>query len=51
MEDMTEKERKDAKMAVIYELHLLIKASEKDQYTKDEMLNFLDAFATTKEAD
>ena len=51
MEDMTEKERKDAKLAVIYELHLLIKANGKEQYTKDELLNFLDAFAATKEAD
>lgn len=51
MEDMTEKERKDAKMAVIYELRLLIDGDEKDQYTKEELFKLLDTFARTKETD
>ena len=47
----TAKERKDIKMATIYEIRLLIDAEEKQDFTKDEILKLLDTIARTKEAD
>lgn len=46
---MTDKERNDAKMAVIYELRLLIDGNEKENYTKKELLELLDNIARIKE--
>lgn len=51
MQDMTEKERKDTKMATLYELRLLFTQGEKEQYTREEIVELLDKIATTKEAD
>ena len=49
MEEMTEKERKDTKMATLYELRLLFTQGEKEQYTKDEIVELLDKIATAKD--
>lgn len=49
MEEMTEKERKDAKMATLYELRLLFTQGDKEQYTKEEIVELLDKIATAKE--
>ncbi|MDE6595146.1 MAG: hypothetical protein K2K44_03965 [Oscillospiraceae bacterium] len=46
---MTEKERNDVKMATIYELRLLIDDDEKENYSKEELLKFLDGIARAKE--
>lgn len=46
---MPDKERNDAKMAVIYELRLLIDGNEKENYTKKELLELLDNIARIKE--
>lgn len=49
MEGLTEKERKDAKMATLYELRLLFIHNDKEEYTKAEILDLLDQIAMTKE--
>ena len=41
----TEKERKDTQKAMLYDLRLLIKGSDKEQYTKEELLDLLDTIA------
>ena len=46
---MTEKERKDAQMATLYELRLLFTQGDKEQYTKEEIVELLDKIATAKE--
>lgn len=46
---MTEKERKDAKMATLYELRLLLKKGDKKQYTLEEILELIDNIADAKE--
>lgn len=51
MNDMTDKERKDTKMATLYELRLTFSQGEKDQYSREEILELLDKIATAKEAD
>ena len=51
MSDMTEKERKDTKMATLYELRLLFTQGDKDQYTREEIVELLDKIATAKEAE
>lgn len=48
MNEMTEKERKDTKMAMLYELRLLFTQGEKEQYTKEEIVELLDKIATAK---
>ncbi len=45
----TEKERKDTQKALIYDIRLLIDASEKETYTKQELLGLLDQIARTKD--
>lgn len=45
----TEKERKDIQKAMLYDLRLIIKGSEKEQYTKDELLDLLDTIAAAKD--
>lgn len=49
MYDMTEKERKDAKMVTLYELRLIFANSEKAEYSKDEIVELLDKIAMAKE--
>lgn len=51
MEVMTDKERKDTKLATLYELRLIFSQGEKDQYSREEILELLDKIATAKEAD
>ena len=51
MKDMTEKERKDTKMATLYELRLMFTQGEKEQYTREEIVELLDKIATAKEDD
>lgn len=46
---MTEKERKDVKMATIYELRLLFDDDQKETYSKEELLQILDKIARAKE--
>lgn len=49
MEGMTEKEMKTVKMSTIYELRLLFAQGDKEQYTKEEIVELLDKIATAKE--
>lgn len=49
MEQMTEKERQDTKMATLYELRLLFTQREKKEYTTEEIVELLDKIATAKE--
>lgn len=49
MDNMTEKERKDTKMATLYELRLLFTKGEKDEYTREEIVEILDKIAIAKE--
>lgn len=49
MEGLTEKERKDVKMATLYELRLLFTHRDKEEYTKAEILDLLDSIAMSKE--
>ncbi len=51
MEEMNEKERTDARAAMIYEIRLIVDADEKETYTKDEILKLLDTVARAKEND
>ena len=44
----TEKERKDTKMATIYELRLIFSGGEKDQYSREEIVELLDKIALAK---
>ncbi len=48
---MTDIERQDAKMAVLYELRLIFSNSEKKEYTTDEIVELLDKIAMEKEQD
>jgi len=49
MQEMTEKERKDTKMATLYELRLLFTQGEKEEYTRQEIVELLDKIATANE--
>jgi len=46
---MTDKERKDAQMATIYELRLLFTRGEKKTYTVEEIAELLDKIAAAKD--
>lgn len=46
---MTEQERKDARKLMLYDLRLLIKGSEKGQYSKEELLDFIDTVADAED--
>lgn len=48
-EIITEKEMKTVKMSTLYELRLLFAQGEKEQYTKEEIVELLDKIATAKE--
>lgn len=45
----TEKERKDTKMATIYELRLIFTNGNKDTYTTQEIVELLDKVAMAKD--
>ena len=49
--DMSERERKDARMTMLYEIRLMIDAEEKATYTKEELLQLLDTIARAKDAE
>lgn len=49
--EMTEKERKDVKMATLYELRLILDGEEKETFTKEEVLKMLDTIARAKETE
>ena len=49
MEGMTEKEMKTVKMSTIYELRLLFSQGDKEQYTREEIVELLDKIATAKD--
>ena len=51
MEAMTEKERKDTKMATLYELRFIFTQGEKEQYSREEIVELLDKIATAKESE
>ena len=44
----TEKKRKDAQQAILYELRRLLVKSGKDSYTIEELCNFIDTVAEAK---
>lgn len=46
---MTDKERQDTKMATLYELRLIFANGEKNEYTKEEILEMLDKIAMAKD--
>lgn len=46
---MADKERKDTKMATIYELRLLFTSGEKKEYTVEEITELLDKIAAAKD--
>lgn len=46
---MTEKERKDAQKAMLYDLRRLLKNSGRDSYTVEELCNLLDTIADAKD--
>ncbi|MCI8296572.1 MAG: hypothetical protein HFG22_11990 [Lachnospiraceae bacterium] len=46
---MIDKERQDTKMATLYELRLIFSTGEKEEYTKDEILEMLDKVAMAKD--
>ena len=45
----TEKDYKTIKRATLYDLRLIIKASDKEQYTKEELFDLLDTIAEAKD--
>lgn len=49
MKDMTEKERDDARKALLYELRLIFSNGEKNEYTREEILEKLDTIAMSNE--
>lgn len=48
IEEMNERERQDTKMATLYEIRLTVSQSDKENYTKEEILQMLDTIAMTK---
>ena len=48
-ENMTERERKDVRTALIYQLRLLFDADEREIFNKDEILQMFDTIARAKE--
>lgn len=45
----TEKDYKTIEKATLYDLRLLIKASDKEQYTKEELMDLIDTIAAAKD--
>lgn len=50
-ENMTERERKDVRTALIYQLRLLFDADERETFNKDEILQMFDTIARAKETE
>ena len=48
MEELTEKDRKIAEIATLYELRLLISQGEKEEYSRTEILDLLDKVALAR---
>ena len=46
---MTDNDRLDARMALLYELRLLFTGGEKNNYSTDEIVELLDKLAMAKE--
>lgn len=46
---MTDKERKDIKMATLFEVRLILKKSEKKEYSLEELLELIDNIAEAKD--
>lgn len=46
---MTDKERKDTKMATLYELRLILKKNKKKEYSLEELFELLDNIADAKD--
>ena len=46
---MTDNDRQDARMALLYELRLLFTDGEKNNYSTDEIVELLDKLAMAKE--
>ena len=46
---LTEQERKDTKMATLYELRLIFSTGNKNEYSRDEILELLDKIAQAKD--
>ena len=44
----TEKDRRDTQMATLYELRLIFSGGEKDQYSREEIVELLDKIAIAK---
>lgn len=47
--EMTEKEMKTVKMSTLYELRLLFAQGDKEEYSKQEIVELLDKIATAKD--
>ena len=45
----TEKERKDTQKALLYDLRLIFSTGEKNDYTKQEIVELLDKIALAKD--
>ena len=45
----TEKERKDTQKALLYDLRLIFNTGEKNDYTKQEIVELLDKIALAKD--
>ncbi len=45
MEEMNQAERQDTRMAVLYELRLMFTQGEKEEYTKQDIVELLDKLA------
>lgn len=48
MKDMTEKERQDARKALLYEIRLIFQNGDKTEYSREEILEKLDAIALSE---
>lgn len=46
---MTEAERQDVRMALLYELRLILTHGEKKEYTTEEIVELLDKIAMSKQ--
>ena len=49
VKEMTEREMQSVKMSTLYELRLIFTNSEKNEYTKEEIVELLDKIAMAKE--
>ncbi len=47
--DMTEREMQSVKMSTLYQLRLIFTNGEKQEYTKEEIVELLDKIAMAKE--